>query len=110
MAKSFGVTSTGGYGILQSLSESSAAEKAEVRGADGKVTDEIAYSRTDQATAEFVCDSGTAENAFAAGTSLTIGALTALIASVNVDESNTDFQRGSVTIEKKDAATQVAYS
>lgn len=110
MAKTFGVTGGGAYGVLQSVSESSTAEKAEARDKDGKVTDEIAYSRTSQATAEFVCDTATAENPFAAGTSITIGTLTALITSVNVDQSNTDFERGSVTIEKKDAATQVAYS
>jgi len=110
MAKSFGVTSTGGYGILQSLREGSTAEKAEARSVRGKVTDEIAYSRTLMASAEFVCDTETAEDAFAAGTSLTIGALTALITNVEVNETNTAFQSGSVSIEMKDDATQVEYS
>lgn len=110
MALSFGVTSTGGYGVLQTVTRGSTAEKAEARDETGKVTDEIAYSRTSTAQADFVADTATAENAYAAGTSLTIGDLTGLITDVSVNETNADYKRGSVSIEKKDAATQVAYT
>jgi len=107
MALSFGVTSTGGYGVLQSLSESSTAEIAEARDENGKVTDQKAYSKTNEATAEGIFDGDSVADA---GASLTVGSLTGLITSVSKTESNTDYKRVSVTIQKKDAATQSAYS
>jgi hypothetical protein len=111
MAKTFGVTSSGGYGILQTVTQGSTAEKAQARGTTGKVEDAKAYSVTHTATAEFVADTVTNPDDFsAAGTSLTIGDVTGLITSVEVTESNTDYVQGTVSIEVADGATQVAYS
>jgi hypothetical protein len=110
MAASFGVTSTGGYGVLQEVTRGSSAEKAEYRDDDGKVLGEQAYSVTHTASANFVIDGATGADGDKAGTALTIGDLTALITSHEVTESNTDYKRGTVAIEKKDAATQAAYS
>ena len=107
MGKSFGVTSTGGYGVLQELSENAKADKAEARDATGKVTDEKAYSVTKTASAVGVFDGDTPAEA---GTSLTIGGLTGLITDVGTQEKNTDYKRINVAIEKKDSSTQVAYS
>ena len=105
MAVSFGVTSTGGYGVLQSLSESTTAEIAECRDEDGLVTNQQAYSRTAEATTEGVFDS---DSLSGAGASLTIGTLTGLITSESFTETNTDYKRVTVTVQKKDSATQVA--
>lgn len=107
MALSFGVTSTGGYGVLQSLSETETAEIADARGEDGLITDQQAYSKTAEATAEGLFNSDTLGGA---GTSLTIGSVTGLITNQSITETNTDYKRVSVTVQKKDSATQVALS
>lgn len=103
----FGVTSTGGYGILQSLSETETAEIAEGRSALGKVTDQKAYSKTVEATAEGLFNGDTLGGA---GTSLQIGSVTGLITNQSKGQTNTGYQTISATVQKKDAATQVAYS
>ena len=107
MALSFGVTSTGGYGVLQSLSETGTPEIAEARNAGGKVTDQKAYSITKEATAEGIFDGDTIADP---GTSLAVGNVTGLITNVSTTESNTDYKRVSVTVQKKDNATQAAYA
>lgn len=107
MALVFGVTSTGGYGVLQSLTETQTAEVAEARNESGKVTDQIAYSKTHEVTAEGLFNGDTLGGA---GSSLTAGSLTGLILSQTVSETNTGYKTVSVTIQKKDSATQVAYS
>lgn len=104
----FGVTSTGGYGVLQSLQETESVEIAEGRDADGKVTDQKAYSKTSEAQSEGLFDTG--DSVAGAGTSLTIGSLTGLITNKQVSEENTGYKKISVTVQKKDSATQVAYS
>lgn len=110
MAKSFGVTSTGGYGVLQTLSEGSSAEKAQARGVSGKVEDEVAYSVMQRASAEFIEDTGSASDPTKAGTSLQIGSLTALIVDIEAQEENTGYKRGTVSIEVPDGATQAPYA
>jgi hypothetical protein len=107
MALSFGVTSTGGYGVLQSLSETQTAEIADARDATGKVTDQQAYSKTAEATAEGLFNG---DSLGGAGTSLTIGSVVGLITNQSITETNTDYKRVSVTVQKKDSATQVALS
>ena len=107
MALSFGVTSTGGYGVLQSLSETETAEIADARDESGKVTDQKAYSKTSEATAEGIFNG---DSLGGAGTSLTIGSVTGLITNQGIAESNTGYKTVSVSIQKKDSATQVAYS
>ena len=107
MATSFGVTSTGGYGILQSLSETGTAEIAEARGEDGKVQEMKAYSVTKEASTEGIFDGDTVAEP---GTQLVVGSVTGLITNIQQNETNTDFKRVSVTVQKKDAATLSAYS
>jgi hypothetical protein len=107
MALSFGVTSTGGYGVLQSLSTNGTAEIAEARNSTGKVTDQKAYSITQEATAEGLFDGDTIADP---GTSLAVGGVTGLITNVGTTETNTEYKRVTVTVQKKDAATQAAYA
>jgi hypothetical protein len=107
MATSFGVTSTGGYGILQSLSETGTPEIAEARAATGKVQEMKAYSVTKEATAEGIFDG---DSIAEPGTQLAVGSVTGLITNIQTNETNTDFKRVSVTVQKKDAATLSAYS
>lgn len=106
MALSFGVTSTGGYGVLQSVSQNETVEIAEARGADGKITDQIAYSKTYEATAEGIFNGDTLSGA---GAVITVGSLTGLVTSQSVSETNTGYKTVSVTIQKKDSATQAEY-
>lgn len=107
MSLSFGVTSTGGYGVLQSATKTSTAEIADARNAEGKVTDQKAYSKTNEVSAEALFNGETLAEA---GAELTVGGLAGLITNISKSESNTDFQRVSVTVQKKDAATLSAYS
>ncbi len=103
----FGLTGTGGYGVLNSVRNSQSAEIAECRGTTGKVTNQQAYSITAESTSEGVFNGDTLANA---GTSLTIGATTGLITSWEKTETNNGYQMISCTVQKKDSATQVAYS
>jgi hypothetical protein len=107
MALSFGVTSTGGYGVLQSLTYTQTAEIAEARNAYGRVTSQEAYSKTREATAEGLFNEDVLDGA---GASLTVGSVTGLITNQSLTEANTDYKRVSVTVQVKDSATQTAYS
>lgn len=107
MATSFGVSSTGGYGYLQTVNTATNAEIASVRDTDGKIVEEKAYSRAKEVSFEAVLNGETLAEA---GASLTVGDLTGLITTIAVAESATDFQRVSATIRKTDAATQTQYS
>ena len=107
MALSFGVTLTGGYGVLQSAGKTSTAEIAEARNEVGKVTDMKAYSRTNEGTSEGIFDGDTVADA---GAELTVAGVAGLITNVSVNESNTDYKRVSVTVQTKDAAVLSAYS
>jgi hypothetical protein len=107
MSLTFGVSATGGYGVLQSVTYTGNAEIAEARGTTGKVTDQLAYSITKEESFEGLFDGDTIANP---GTSLTVDDVTGLITTVTKSQTNTDYQRVSGTVQKKDAATQVAYS
>lgn len=108
MATSFGVTSTGGYGVLQSVTTRSTAEIAEARSALGAVTDQKAYSHTKEVSFEAVYSGS---DPAVAGTLLTIGGITnGVITSSETRETNTDYKRISCTVQKKDSATCVAQS
>lgn len=107
MAQSFGVTSTGGVGILQSVNKTSTSEFAEVRDEDGKVINTKSYSKSDEVTAEGVFDGDSIPTV---GSELTIGGITGLVTSVSEIESNTDFKRVSVTIKLSDASDLEEYS
>lgn len=106
MAVSFGVTSTGGYGVLNSMNMRYTTETAECREELGKVTDMIGYSVTKEASFEAVWNGSDP----VAGASVTIGPITGILTSAEVRESNTDYKRISGTVQTKDAATVVAYS
>lgn len=108
MSLVFGVTSTGGYGVLQSLSETETAEIAEARDAGGKVTDMKAYSKTKEASADFLFDD--TDVMAGAGTSLQVGSVTGLITSISKSEENTGYKKGTVTVQTKDSATLAAYA
>ena len=111
MGRSFGVvqTVTGlSASLLQSVETGSTVDIAEARDADGKVTDEIAYSQTKTATVDFVVD-GT-DTVAEAGASEVIGGLTGLITDATETENNTAYKTGRLTVKIKDGATQVAYS
>lgn len=107
MALTFAITSTGGYGVLQSVEKTETADIADARGADGKVTDSKAYSKTTTVKADGLFNG---DSLGGAGTSLTVATVTGLIKTITKSESNTDYQKVSVEIEKKDSATQVALS
>lgn len=106
MAVSFGVTSTGGYGVLNSVTTTQTAEVAEARNELGKVTNQQAYSKT----AEVQFDGVYNGESIVAGASITIAGVTGILTSVSKTETNNDYQKVSGTVQKKDAATQVAYS
>jgi len=101
----FGVTSTGGYGMLQNFSKSSSAEIAEARDENGLATDEQAYSRDIEYSSEGIFDGDTV---LEAGAAITMGSETVLIRNVSENETNTGYKRVSVTAGVKDSATQVA--
>ena len=73
MALSFGVTSTGGYGVLDSVSINETAEVAEARDENGAVTDQKAYSKTVEATLEGYFDG---DSLAGAGTLMTAAGIT----------------------------------
>ena len=107
MAVSFGVTSTGGYGILQTVDKNSSAEVAEVRDETGKVVEMTAYSKTVEVDFEGVFDSDTIAEV---GTELECADITGVITSISESESNTDFKKIKGKIQLKDAANITEYS
>ena len=111
MARTFGITSTasGITGVvINGITRNDSAEIAEARGADGKVTDRKAYSRTQ--TAEI---SGLIDGSFSvtAGQVVTGGGIASgLVTQTSITEVNSDYQQFTATIETKDSATNVALS
>lgn len=111
MAKQFAIstiyqTGVTSYGVASEVSKKTSVETATARDEDGKVTDEIAYSKRTSITIDGTL-SGTAP---AAGDVLTVDGATYLIKSVEVKESNSAYSTFTLTAEKDDAATQVGYS
>jgi hypothetical protein len=102
----FGVTSSGAWGIFQSASHSDSAEVAEARGADGTVIEMKAYSVSNEKQFEMLLDSTVTLPKI--GESLEVGVApddwTGIITSVSLTETNTDFQKVSITAQLKDAA------
>ncbi len=105
MAVSFGVTSTGGYGVAQSVKIRTQAEIADARNEVGLVTNQQAYSRTKEVTQEFLYN-GTEPDA--AGETVEIAGMTGLITESETSQTNTAYKTGTVTIQKKDSAELVA--
>jgi len=111
MAKQFAIstiykTGVTSYGVASEVSKKTSVETAVARNEDGKVTNEIAYSKKTS-----IDINGTLDGAApSAGDTLTIDSVTYLIKSVEVKESNTAYSTFTLTAEKDDAATQVGYS
>lgn len=92
---------------MQSVSITETAEIADARDEDGKVTDQKAYSKTVEATSEGLYNG---DSLGGAGVSLAIGSVTGLVTSQSTNETNTGYKTVSVTVQKKDSATQAAIS
>ena len=107
MARVYGITSIGLVGVLQTVTKSQSVEIAEALGADGKVTDQKAYSKTNTVKAEYLFDGAEPPEA---GTTISFGGKTYLIKSVEKSESNKEYQKGSMELELKDNATISAYA
>lgn len=105
MATSWGVTSTGGIGIVQTLDVEGTAETAKVRGPTGLVVQTTAYSKTKTVSFEGYFDGAAL---IEPGTSLVIGGITGLVTSITTSESNTDFKKVKGTVELSDASTITA--
>lgn len=99
MAVQFGVASApGSYGYIQNFTENAASEIGEARDENGDVAAFNHYNETVEATFEYVFD-GTAPEV---GDTLTItcpmsGAKNFTILTVAMAETNTDYQRMTVT-------------
>lgn len=98
----FGVTSSGTWGVFQSATHNDSAEIAEARGADGAVIEMKAYSVANEKQFEALLDSTATLPKI--GESLTVGSWQGLITSVSLTETNTDFQKISITAQLKDGA------
>jgi hypothetical protein len=103
-----GLTTSGTWGIFQSVNHNDSAEVAEARGADGKVIEQKAYSVTNEKQFEALIDSEVATLP-GIGEALTVGTWEGIITSVSLTESNTEYQKLSVTAQKKDSATIVGF-
>lgn len=111
MARQFGVISTNGSlaaSLLQNITKSSSAEIAEAQNEKGKRTDMIAYSRTETISCDFVMDTG--DTLPQVGSKVTIGGVEGLVTEISINESNTAYTSGSMTIETKDSAALVDYA
>lgn len=111
MAKTFGISAIykngiTSYGVASEVSKKTSVETATARDESGKITDEKAYSQKVAIDINGTLN-GTAPEA---GDLLTIDTKTYLIKSVEVKESNSNYSTFSLTAEKDDDATQVAYS
>lgn len=104
----FGVTSelSGFTGfIANSFSSNETAETAEARDEKGKLLDLAPYSKSKEITMEALIT--TESNAAAVGSKVSIGGIDALVAGINKQESNTDFQRATLTLRQGDDDTVI---
>ena len=105
MALSFGVTSTGYPGVVQSAEMTGTAEFAEAKDGLGKTTDIIAYTKKTEVKADFLIDGAEVANA---GALITMHDVPLIVSSVSFSEKNTEYESGSITGYTKDDATLVA--
>ena len=96
----FGVTTSGSWGIFQSVSHNDSGELAEARGADGKIVEMQTYSVSNEKQFEVLLDSTVALPKI--GEVLTVDTWKGIITSVALSESNTEYQKLSVTAQTKD--------
>ena len=110
MARQFGVLTTADdvvtAAMLQTSETTATAEIAEARDNNGKVTDQKAYSKTQEVRMDYLIDSGDTDLP-AAGAEVETSALTGLATNVSRSETNTGYATGSFTVQLKDAADQV---
>lgn len=104
-ARIFGVTSTvGGLSqglIANSLSFTKNVETAEARNEKGQVIDIAAYSKSEEVSVDGLFVGSGIEP----GTTVTIGEKSYLVTTSTKNESNSDFQQGSITARTADSAT-----
>ncbi len=104
----FGVDQLEEIGVVQSMTCNSSVEVAEARGEDGKVIERRAYSRGDEYSVEALVVAG--KTVPPAGSTVTIDTKTYLVTASSVTRSNTDFQKVSLTVSRKDAEEVVTYA
>ncbi len=111
MPRQFGVISTNGSlsaSLLQTASKGTTAEVAEAQNEFGKRTDMIAFSKTKTAASSFVLDTG--DTVPEAGSIVTIGGVTGICMDSNIEEINTGYTSGNMSVETKDSAALVDYA
>lgn len=101
-------------GVVQSCGVNTSQENAEARDEQGKVIELRSYSQSDELSIEALITSG--KTPPKAGEKVTISAENGdlagdyLCTSSNVTQSNTDYQKVSITLQKKDSAAIVPAS
>ena len=101
-------------GVVQSCGVNTSQENAEARDEQGKVIELRSYSQSDELSIEALITSGNTPPK--AGEKVTISAEKGNLAgdylctSSNVTQSNTDYQKVSITLQKKDSAAIVPAS
>lgn len=101
-------------GVVQSCGVNTSQENAEARDEQGKVIELRSYSQSDELSIEALITSG--KTPPKAGEKVTIRAEKGNLAgdylctSSNVTQSNTDYQKVSITLQKKDSAAIVPAS
>ena len=101
-------------GVVQSCGVNTSQENAEARDEQGKVIELRSYSQSDELSIEALITSG--KTPPKAGEKVTISAQKGNLAgdylctSSNVTQSNTDYQKVSITLQKKDSAAIVPAS
>lgn len=104
----FGITSelsgVAGY-IINSYSENESVETARAQDEKGKTLDIAGYTQSKEITMEALCTASS--DSVHAGTAIDLGDRQGLITSVNKQESNTDFQRATITAQAADIDTVI---
>lgn len=101
-------------GVVQSCGVNTSQENAEARDEQGKVIELRSYSQSDELSIEALITSG--KTPPKAGEKVTISAEKGNLAGdylctgSNVTQSNTDYQKVSITLQKKDSAAIVPAS
>ncbi len=110
----FGTDENATIGIIQSESRNESVEVSEARDASGKIIEQRGYSKTEERQFEALLDASVTLPAI--GTEITItdgseGAVEwkAIITSLQKTFSNSDYAKISLTAQKKDNASVVAY-
>lgn len=96
--------------LIQSLSSSTAIEKATAKGEDGKTVNVQAYSKSKTLSVQGLLNIDDGIDKIEAGDTIVISGTTFLVDSSEQTESNTDFTRYNLTISSEDDCTPIAYS